>query len=56
MYIYIIYIYTKQRYPEISQKSTNGKQHLEAEPLLYENYSRCPSTLSSKNNRTYSEK
>ena len=27
----------------------------EAEPLLFENHSHSPSTLSSKNNRTYSK-
>ena len=33
-----------------------AKQHPEAELWLFENYSHSSSTLSSKNNRTYSKK
>ena len=46
----------KQCQAEFGKKSTDVKQHLEAELLLLENYSHSSSTLSSKNNRTYSKK
>ena len=46
----------KQRKAEIGKKKqANAKQHPEAELLLFENFSHSSSTLSSKNNRTYSE-
>ena len=38
-----------------AKTQANAKQHPEAELLLFENYSHSSSTLSSKNNRTYSE-
>ena len=41
---------------KLAENQANAKQHSEAELLLFENYSRSSSTLSSKNNRTYSEK
>ena len=37
----------------MAKSQANAKQHPEAEFLLFENYSHSPSTLSSKNNRTY---
>ena len=46
----------KQRQAEIDKYQANAKQDLEAELLLFKNYSHSSSTLSSKNNRTYSEK
>ena len=45
----------KQHHFEIGKKS-KAKQHPEAELLLFENYSLSSSTLSSNNNRRYSEK
>ena len=41
---------------KLAKNQANAKQHPEAELLLFENYSHSSSTLSSKNNRTYSEK
>ena len=41
------------KFPKIQ---TNAKQHPKAELLLFENYSHSSSTLSFKNNRTYSKK
>ena len=41
---------------KIAKNQTNTKQHTEVELLLFENYSLSSSTLSNKNNRTYSEK
>ena len=41
---------------KLAKNQVNAKQRSEAEPLLFENYSNSPSTLSSKNNREYSEK
>ena len=38
------------------KNQANSKQHHEAEPLLFENYSLPSSMLSSKNNKTYSKK
>ena len=38
------------------KNQTKAKQHPQAELLLFKNYSLFPSTLSSKNNRRYSEK
>ena len=38
------------------KNQTNAKQHPQAELLLFENYSHSSSTLSFKNNRTYSKK
>ena len=43
----------KQRQAEIEKHQTNAKQHLEAQLLLFVDYSHSLSTLSSKNNRTY---
>ena len=40
----------------MAKNQANAKQHPEAELLLFENYSHSLSTLSSKNNRTHSEK
>ena len=37
------------------ENQANAKQHPEGEILLFENYSHSSSTLSSKNNKTYSE-
>ena len=39
-----------------AKNQANAKQHPEAELFLFENYSHFLSTLSSKNNRTYSKK
>ena len=39
-----------------TKNQANAKQHPDAEPLLFENYSHSSSTLSSINNRTYSKK
>ena len=44
----------KQRQAEIGE--VNAKQHPEAEILLFENYSNSPSTLSPKDNRSFSRK
>ena len=44
----------KQRQTEIGENQANAKQDPEAELLLFENYSHYSSTLSSKNNSTYS--
>ena len=41
---------------KLAKNQANAKQHSEAEPLLFENYSNSPSTLSSKNYRVYSKK
>ena len=41
---------------KLAKNQANTKQHPEAELLLFENYSHSWSTLSSKNNRTYSKK
>ena len=40
----------------LAKNQADTKQHPEAELLLFENYSLFSSTLSSKNNRRYSEK
>ena len=40
---------------KLAKNQANAKQHPEAELCLFENYSRSSSTLSSKNNRTYSK-
>ena len=45
----------KQCQAEIGKKAI-GKQHPEGEYLLFKKYSYSSSTLSSKNNRTYSKK
>ena len=41
---------------KLAKNQANTKQHPEAELLLIENYSHSSSTLSNKNNMTYSEK
>ena len=41
---------------KLAKHQVNAKKHLAAELLLFKNYSYSSSTLSSKNNRTYSEK
>ena len=41
---------------KLAKNQANAKQHLEAELLLFENYSHSSSTLLSKNNRTYYKK
>ena len=41
---------------KLAKNERNAKQHPEAELLLFENYSHCSSTLSSKSNRTNSKK
>ena len=41
---------------KLATKSGKSKQHPEAELLLFENYLHYLSTLSTKNNRTYSKK
>ena len=46
----------KQRQAEIGKNQVNAKQHPEAELLPFENFPHSSYTLSSKNNRTYSEK
>ena len=38
-----------------AKNQANGKQHPEAELLLFENYSHSSSTLITKNNRIYSK-
>ena len=38
---------------KFAKKLANAKQHLEAELLLFENYSYSSSALSSKKNKTY---
>ena len=40
----------------LAKNQADTKQHPESELLLFENYSLFSSTLSSKNNRRYSEK
>ena len=40
---------------KLGKNQAKAKQHPEAELLLFENYSLSPSTLSSKNNMTYSK-
>ena len=40
---------------KFSKNQARAKQHPEAELLLLRNYSRSSSTLSSKNNKKYSE-
>ena len=40
----------------LAKNQANAKQHPEAELLLFENYSHSSSTLSSNNDRIYSEK
>ena len=46
----------KQHQAEIDKNQAKAKQHTEAELLRFKNYSHTSSTLSSKNNRTYSKK
>ena len=41
---------------KFAKNQPNAKQHSQAELLLFENYSHSSSTLSSKNNGTYSKK
>ena len=41
---------------KLAKQQAKAKQHLEAEPLLFENYSLLSSKLSSKNSRRYSKK
>ena len=41
---------------KLAKNQANAKQHLEADFLLFENYLFTSFTLSSKNNRTCSEK
>ena len=41
---------------KLTKSQANAMQHPEAELLLFENYSHFSSTLSSKNNGTYSKK
>ena len=41
---------------KLAKNQAHVKQHPEAELWLFENYSHSLSTLSSKNNRTYSKK
>ena len=41
---------------KLAKNQANAKQHPEAELLLFENYSHSSSTLSSKDNGTYSKK
>ena len=41
---------------KLAKNQANAKQHPEAELLVFENYSHSSSTLSSENNRAYSEK
>ena len=41
---------------KLAKSQANAKQHPEAKLLLFENYSYSSSTISSKNNRTYSKK
>ena len=41
---------------KLAKNQTNAKQHPEAELSLLENFLQSSSTLSSKNNRTYSTK
>ena len=41
---------------KLAKNQANAKQHLEADFLLFENYLFASFTLSSKNNRTCSEK
>ena len=54
--LHAFFISKKQRQAKIGKKNqANAKQHPEGEILLFENYSHSSSTLSSKNNRTYSE-
>ena len=54
--LHAFFISNKQRQAKIGKKNqANAKQHPEGEILLFENYSHSSSTLSSKNNRTYSE-
>ena len=41
---------------KLAKKQTHAKQNPDVDLLLFENYSHFSSTLSSKNNRTYSKK
>ena len=41
---------------KLAKNQANAEQRPKAELLLFENYSHSSSTLSSKSNRTYSEK
>ena len=41
---------------KLAKNQANAKRHPETELLLYENFSHSSSTLSPKNNRTYSKK
>ena len=41
---------------KLAKNQANAKQHPDVELLLFENYSHSSSTLSSKNDRTYSKK
>ena len=40
----------------VAKNQASAKQHPKAELLLFKNYSHSSSTLSSRNNRTYSKK
>ena len=47
----------KQRLAKIGKKNqANGKQQTDVELFLFQNYSHSSTTLSSKNNSTYSKK
>ena len=51
------FLYKQQLYKQRQAKNqANAKQHPEAKILLLENCSHSSSTLSSKNNRTHSQK
>ena len=54
-FFYRQYFY-KQLQAETGKNEENAKQHPRATLLLFENYSHSLSTLSSKNNETYSKK
>ena len=41
---------------KLAKNQASAKQHPDADILLFENYSHSSSTLSSKNNRSYSKK
>ena len=53
---FMSYTFVSNTRLKLAKNQANAKQHPEAELLLFENYSHYSSTLSSKNDRTYSKK
>ena len=55
-YTYFVFFLISNASLKLAKNEANAKQHVEAELLVFENYSHFSYTLSSKNNGTYSKK